>query len=411
MSREIVTSATDAELIVDGLMDFVAKVPMALEDGNRQLFDNPRHVFDNSGAYSPAVLDLMQQVRTLSATAGYYTLFAPPNHGGAGLGTEILLRVWDELYRKCGPQAILSYETVAHWATGPGPILTHFRSDLLATFVPDIVGGRRTFCFGMSEPDAGSDAWAMRTRATPCDGGWIVSGTKQWITNAPHASWILLFAVTDQELRATRKAGISAFFVPMDAAGVRLDSVIKLFGSVGGNEGIVSFDDVFVPDDCLVGSLHQGFAIALEGVSTGRIYNAARCIGMARWALELTVSYAQERRTFGQRLIDHQGVAFPLADCATEIYASKQMAKDCARQIDEGQRPIRDLSIVKAYATEMCCRVFDRCMQAHGGMGLTNEVGLHAGWEIARTVRIADGSGEMMRRTIAARLDKGDLMF
>ena len=125
--------------------------------------------------------------------------------------------------------------------------------------------------------------------------GWVISGTKQWITNSPTADYIFVFAVTDEALKSKRKGGVSCFVVPMNSPGLAVDSVIKLFGNVGGDEGIVSFTDVRVPASALVGELHRGFDLALAGVSTGRIYNAGRCVGLARWALEKSTEYAKQR--------------------------------------------------------------------------------------------------------------------
>jgi acyl-CoA dehydrogenase len=141
------------------------------------------------------------------------------------------------------------------------------------------------------------------------------------------------------------------------------------------------------------------------------MYNAGRCVGLARWALEQATEYASNRRTFGEPISQYQGVSFMLAESAMEVYATKTMAMDCAGRLERGETPLRDMAILKAFSTEMCFRVFDRCMQVLGGMGLTNETRLYDGWHQARAVRVADGSGEIMRRNIARYLLKGDLNF
>jgi acyl-CoA dehydrogenase len=273
------------------------------------------------------------------------------------------------------------------------------------------MNGTSTVCFAMSEPDAGSDAWAMSTRAVRDGDEWVINGTKQWISNSPHATYAFLWAVTDEEMRRDRSGGISCFLVPTATPGFQVDSVLKLFEHAGGNEGIVSFSGVRLSDDYIVGTLNRGFDLALRGVSDGRIYNAGHCIGMARWALELATEYARSRKTFGNTISEYQGVTFQLAECAMEIYAAKTMSVDCARRFERGERALKELDIMKAYTTEMCFRVFDRCMQVCGAMGLTNEMKLVAGWHFARMVRVADGTGEIMRRNIARRLLKGDVAF
>jgi acyl-CoA dehydrogenase len=141
------------------------------------------------------------------------------------------------------------------------------------------------------------------------------------------------------------------------------------------------------------------------------MYNAGRCVGLARWALEQATEYARERRAFGRPIADYQGVSFMLADSAMDIYATKSMALDCARRLEQGELPLRDMAILKAYSTEMCFRVFDRCMQVLGAMGLTNETRLYDGWHQARSIRVADGSGEIMRRNVARHLLKGEIQF
>jgi acyl-CoA dehydrogenase len=353
----------------------------------------------------------MRQVRSASAQAGYYTMFCPVELGGGGLGPLAYYEAWEHLAHHCGPGRLLPYQTIAHWTNGPSYLHGFMTDEMKARVLNRFMSGEQTMCFAMSEPDAGSDAWAMSTRATRQGDGWVLNGVKQWITNSPYAQFALVFAVTDEELRATRKGGISCFLVATDSPGYRIDSVIKVLGEAGGNESILSFNDVYVPDDCVVGEIDDGFALAIGGVSLGRIFNAGRCVGLSRWALERATAYAKERKTFGKAISEYQGVSFQLADSAIEIYATKTMSVDCAKRLERGEDASRELTMVKAYSTEMCFRVFDRCIQVHGGMGLTNEMRLYDGWHLARIIRIADGSGEIMRRNIARALFRGETDF
>jgi acyl-CoA dehydrogenase len=300
---------------------------------------------------------------------------------------------------------------MAHWATGPGFLYEFLSDELRRQILAELLDGTSTTCFCMSEPDAGSDAWAMRTRAVLEDGEWVLCGTKQWITNGPSAQYAFVFAVTDPDLQRQRRGGITCFLVPTNRPGFKVDSVIKLFGNPGGNEAILSFQDLRLPPSHVVGDVDRGFELALRGVTDGRMYNAGRSLGLARWALEKATEYAKVRTTFGNPISSYQGVSFKLAESAMEIYATRCMALDCSRRIDEGEVPHRDMSILKAFSTEMCFQVLDRCMQIHGGMGLTNEAKLYDGWHQARIIRIADGSAEIMRRNIASRLLHGDTAF
>jgi acyl-CoA dehydrogenase len=264
-------------------------------------------------------------------------------------------------------------------------------------------------CFGMSEPGAGSDATMIKTRATPDVDGWRIDGRKIWTTNSPHADWCIVFAVTDPERAARKAGGISAFLVPTNAAGFTLESVIRMHGSVGGNEGALVFEDLRVEPWQLVGELHDGFKIGLLGVSIGRVYNTARAVGLGRWAMEMALAYAGQRVAFGKPISEYQGVTFPLAETAMELHAAHLMALNVATLLDRGERAVKELSMTKAYAVEIGARALDRAMQTHGAMGFTNELGLVHAWQDVRNVNVADGTNEILRRTIVQRLLAGDV--
>lgn len=405
------STETDYADLVEGIQGFIKSEVVPLEDANRELFENSRLTFDERGGYSKPVLDLFRQVRETSAKAGYYAMFAPESVGGEELGALALFSVWEGLSQFAGPGRLLSEQVIGHWTSGPSFLLGEVHPTLRDGVIEEVMSGAATVCFGMSEPDAGSDAWAMSTRAVRDGDGWVLNGTKQWISNSPHAKYAFVWAVTDEEMKRSRKGGITLFLVPTDTPGFQVDSVLRLFEHVGGNESILSLTDVRIPDENVVGTLNQGFALALRGVSNGRMYNAGHCVGMARWALETATRYTGVRKAFGKPIGDYQGVSFQLADCAMDIYASKTMSVDCARRLDRGERALKELNMVKAYTTEACFRVFDRCMQVCGAMGLTNEMRFVSGWHFARMVRIADGTDEVMRRNIANSLRKGDLSF
>jgi acyl-CoA dehydrogenase len=266
------------------------------------------------------------------------------------------------------------------------------------------MAGQLIGSFGMSEPDAGSDAWALKTRATRDGDSWVITGSKQWTSWAPYADYCLVLAVTDPDQAAKRRSGVSCFYVPTSSPGFTLDSVIRLFGDIGGNEAILGLNDVVAGPSQLVGDVDRGFDLGMLNVTTGRIYNSARCVGMAQWALKKGLAYAETRRTFGQRLNEHQSVQNLLADCAVDIFTAEAAGLELARRMDAGQPVRAEAAIAKLHATNAAWRVFDRVIQVHGGMGLTNETGLYAGMHKTRTLRIADGPDEILRRTIAREL-------
>lgn len=392
---------------VAGLLAFIDRHVVPIESANADLLSDPRRLYDESGRYSADVIALRREVRQASARAGYYAVGAPADLGGGGADAVLQYAIWESLCRRYGPGRILPYDAVAHWTAGPGPLLAALSAEARSRVLDDLISGRAITCFALSESAAGSDVWAIQTRAGRRAGGWIVNGTKQWISNAPVADYAVVFSVTDGDQARKRLGGLSAFLVPMDSPGVALDRVIRLYGHIGGKEGIVSFSDVAVEDWQLLGVEGQGFKLAMAGVSVGRVYNCARSVGLARWALERTLAHVSDRVTFGRPLSDRQAIRFMLADCATQIYAADSMAKDCTGRIAAGEPAVKELAMAKVFATKMCTDVFDACTQAHGASGLTNEMHLYDGWQQARTIRIADGSDEILRKMISDRLFRG----
>jgi acyl-CoA dehydrogenase len=297
---------------------------------------------------------------------------------------------------------------LAHWAFGPSRLLTRVTPEARERILAGLMSGEQSMCFGLSEPNAGSDASMIRTRAVKHGDGWRITGRKIWTSNAPVADYCVVFAVTDAEHAAQKKGGISAFLVPTRSPGFKIQRVIRLFGHIGGDEAELTLDDVYAEAWQIVGELDQGFAAALYGVSLGRIYNSARAVGYGRWALELALDYAKTREAFGTTIADFQGVTFPLAESATELHAAHLMGLNAGMLLDRGEPAIKELSMTKAYSVQVGWRAVDRAIQTHGAMGFTNEVGLTEAWHSLRIVNVADGTNEILNRTIAQRLLKGD---
>ncbi len=405
------TISDELQLTINGLLQFIEREVVPLERNNQALLDDGHATYQPDGRLVPEVVELYRRVRAAASRAGYYTLMVPEDLGGGGQGPLTLFLIWEALYHHAGPARHLPYQAVAHWATGPSAILRHVTPEVRARVLPQLMSGEHFSCFALSEPDAGSDVWSMKTRAVRDGDDWVINGSKQWISYSPYAEHALLFAVTDPAMQAQRKGGVSCFLVDTASPGFSVDSVIRLFGHVGGMEGILSFTDLRVPADRLVGELHQGFRLALAGVNNGRLYNAARAVGLGRWAIERAAEYAKQRVAFGHPIAEYQGVQWLLADSAMEIYAARTMSIHCAWKLERGEQAVKEVAMVKAFSTEAGFRAIDRCIQAFGGMGLTNEVKLYDALHQLRIVRIADGSQEIMRRTIAHRLLNGDVGF
>jgi alkylation response protein AidB-like acyl-CoA dehydrogenase len=399
----------DITRIVAGLTQFVRAEVVTRHEKHAALLDDPRQRYGPDGRYAPAVVDLIREVRMASAAAGYFNLCVPISMGGLGQGHLAYYVAWEAINHLCGPHHWLGTFALSHWAFGPSVVLEQLTVEARERALPDLVSGRRSMCFGLSEPGAGSDATMITTRAVAEGDGWRISGRKMWTSNITFADWIVVFAVTDPARAAAKRGGISAFLVPTASPGFALQRVTLLQGDIGGAEGESTFDAVRVEPWQLVGALHEGFRIALLGVSLGRVYNAARAVGLARWALEKAVAYAGQRVAFGVAIAEHQGVAFPLAESAMEVHAAHLAGLNAALLLDRGERAIKELSIAKAYSVEVCLRAVDRAIQTHGGMGLTNEVGLVHAYNTLRIINIADGTNEILRRTIFQQLARGDL--
>jgi alkylation response protein AidB-like acyl-CoA dehydrogenase len=409
MSAIAIELPTEVVAARDGILAFAEKEVLPRHESNRALFENPRALYQEDGRFSDDLIELINQVRQSSAAAGFYQMCVPESLGGGGLGHLGYYVAWEALFHHCGPQNWLMLYALAHWAFGPSRLLDKVTEEAKQKFIPGLMDGSKSMCFGLSEPNAGSDASMIKTRASKDGDGWRISGRKIWTSNAPVADYCVVFAITDADKAAAKKGGITAFMLPTTSQGFTIDRVIKLFGHVGGDEAEVAIDDVYVEPWQIVGELDQGFAAALYGVSLGRIYNSARAVGYGRWAIEKALDYATTREAFGQAISNYQGVTFPLAESATELHAAHLMGINAGMLLDQGSAAVKELSMTKAYSVQVGYRAVDRAMQTHGAMGFTNELGLTEAWHSLRIVNVADGTNEILNRTIAQRLLKGDV--
>ena len=399
----------DTVAIAEAVLRFVEREVLPLQQRHQDLLGSERTLFDASGRYVPEVLALRQQVRKRSAELGFYTLFGDEKLGGGGQGAQVMAHVQEVLNHRVGPAQALVQTVVlpSPFTNGLSPVLRHLAPEVFAGYRDGIASGDKTLCFGLSEPDAGSDAFGMKTRAVRDGDEWVLTGTKQWITNSPYADYAMVFALTDPEAAARRKGGVTGFFVDTRAPGFSVPRIINTMGHLGGDTGVIVLDGVRVRDDHRLGEVGRGLAVAMDGVNAGRMGMAASCLGLARWALDQAVDYAKVRKTFGVPIAEHQAIQLMLADSAMDIYAAKTMIQNCAWRLDSGRASTAQVSMVKAFSTEMLGRVMDRSIQIHGGMGLTNELRLEEGYRFARVMRIPDGTGEIQRRTIARQLLTG----
>lgn len=392
-----------------GIESFVLSEVIPRHEKNHELLSDQRLQYLPDGRMCDEVLSLIREVRMASAKAGFFNMCVPKEIGGAGMGLLAYYMGWEKVFRLCGGHNWLGTYTISHWAFGPSRILLEVTDRAREEILAPMLAGEKSMCFGMSEPNAGSDAAMMQTRAVRDGDGWRLSGRKIWISNAPYADYAIVFAITDPDRASKRKGGISAFLVPTDSPGFEVENVIRMYGEIGGNEGEVILEDIRVDPHQLVGKLDEGFKIGLLGVSLGRIYNSARAIGSARWALKVGMDYSKIRESFGRPISEYQGVMFPLVESAMELYAANLMAINTTMLLDSGKPAIKELSMTKAFAVEIGAKAIDRVIQAHGAIGFTNELGLTEAWKYLRLVNVADGTNEILRRTILHRMLGGDL--
>jgi butyryl-CoA dehydrogenase len=263
--------------------------------------------------------------------------------------------------------------------------------------------GEMLACFCLTEPQAGSDAAAIKTRARRHGNRWVLSGTKQFISSGKNAQIALVFAVTDPE---QGRRGISAFLVPTDSPGFRVARVERKLGQRASDTAQLVFEDVELTPDLLLGAEGEGYKIALSNLEGGRIGIAAQSVGMARAAYEAALAYAREREAFGKPIIEQQAVAFRLADMATQIAAAHGLVLDAAARRDAGEPCIKEASMAKLFASEMAERVASDAIQIHGGYGYVADFPVERIYRDVRVCQIYEGTSDIQRLVIAREIAK-----
>jgi acyl-CoA dehydrogenase len=266
-------------------------------------------------------------------------------------------------------------------------------------YVPGLAAGSMNASFALTEPEAGSDSAAIRTRAVRGDGGWVLNGRKQYISGAHRADVVLVIAVTDPARRA--RGGITAFLVDRGTPGFTVTRVDTTIGSEAIKLADLAFDDCFVPDAAVLGEVGAGFGIAMGSLTSGRLGVSCSCIGAADRLLEMSVAHAKARHTFGKPLAERQAIQWMLADSATEIAATRALVYETLRQASAGAEPRVAGGMCKLYASEMVGRVADRAVQIHGGMGLVRGFPVERFYRDVRHYRVGEGASEIQRMLIA----------
>jgi len=293
-----------------------------------------------------------------------------------------------------------------HSSVGCGPVLNYGSDEQKNQWLEKLATGQAIGCFCLTEPQAGSEAHNLRTRAELRDGEWVLNGAKQFVSNGKRAQLAIVFAVTDPQLG---KKGISAFLVPTDNPGYRVDRMEHKMGIKASDTCAVTLSDCRIPEANLLGERGKGLAIALSNLEGGRIGIAAQALGIARAAFEAALVYARERVQFDKPIIEHQSVSNLLADMHTRINASRLMVLHAARLRTAGKPCLSEASQAKLFASEMAEWVCSKAVQIHGGYGYLEDYPVEKYYRDARITQIYEGSSEIQRLLIARELRHYDL--
>ncbi len=336
--------------------------------------------------------ELLARLRAEANALGLYGFNLPESIGGPGLSAEAKVAILEEITWTSVPLSEVS---------GHLPLsLVHFNPEQRERLLPGILSGREIVTYALTETDAGSDLSSLRTRAVKSDGGWVLNGSKHFISHAETADYILVLAVTD--VAADLKRRLSTFIVRRDNPGLVGMTRYRKMGWRGYHLNGFSLQDCFVSDRDVVGAPGDGFLTMMASINHDRLFSASRSVGLSRRAQAMACDYARERRAFGKPLAEHQAIQFMLADNDVEIEAARALILRAAEQIESGHPAARiAASRAKLFASEMGCRVTDRVLQVFGGMGYMCELPVERFYRDARAFRIGEGTSEMQRIQIA----------
>jgi butyryl-CoA dehydrogenase len=347
---------------------------------------------DKTGRWPSEILEQMGELGLMGVTI-------PAEHGGAGMDALSYALAMEEVSAACASCGVIMSVNNSLFCD---PIYKFGTADQKARVLFPVARGKRIGAFGLTEPMSGSDAQTMVTTATQTRDGWVLNGAKNWITNGPHADWILVFAVSQR----AEKAHHTAFLVERGTPGYSQNAPDHKMGIHAAQSCTVFFDNCVVPEANVVGRVHEGFKLAMATLDGGRIGIACQAIGIARAAFERSVAYAKERKSFGVPIAQHQAIQFMLADMATQIEAARLLTWRAAWMKDKGLRHTMESSMAKLYASEMATRVTHKAIQIHGGYGYSSEFPLERHYRDARITEIYEGTSEIQRIVIASHLTR-----
>ncbi|QJR10853.1 Acyl-CoA dehydrogenase [Usitatibacter rugosus] len=350
--------------------------------------------WDHEGWLPEAVLAKLGEL-------GFLGMVVPEQWGGSFTDYVAYALAMEEISAGCAATGgVMS----VHNSVGCGPILAWGTEAQKQAWLPDMAAGRKIGCFCLTEPQAGSEANNLKTRAELKDGRWVLNGNKQFVTNGKRAAVAIVFAVTDPDLG---KKGLSAFIVPTDTPGFNVQRMEHKMGIRASDTCAIALQDCAIPEANLLGPRGKGLAIALSNLEGGRIGIAAQALGIARAAFEAALAYGKERTQFGKKLVEHQSIGNMLADMHTRINAARLLIHHAARMRTEGLPCLSEASQAKLFASELAEEVCSKAIQIHGGYGYLEDYPVERHYRDARITQIYEGTSEIQRLLIARDLAAG----
>ncbi len=322
---------------------------------------------------------------------GFLGLHVPEQYGGQGGDYFSSLVLAEEMGGSLSGG--LSMGIAVHTDMAMPPILKFGTEEQKQEWVVPAVAGRKILCLGITEPDAGSDVAGIKTRAVRDGDEWVINGSKTYITNGHRADVIVLVTKTDPDAGYD---GFTLFLVPMDAPGVIREKKLEKLGMHASDTALLAFQDVRVPDSAVLGQVGKGFYHIMWELQGERLIGAAGCVAGAQRCFERTLQYAQERTAFGRQIGKFQVIRHKFAEMATKIESARQMVYVTAWRVQNGEYPVREISMAKLHASRIAVEVADECIQIHGGAGYMKEYGVERVWRDMRLNRIGAGTDEIM---------------
>ena len=335
------------------------------------------------------------------ADMGFLGLKIPEEYGGLGLDMRSYVCVMEEIAKKC---AVATLFISSANSLSTAPVVISGTEEQKELYLPGVVTGDEFIAFGLTEPNAGSDAAGMTTKAVEDGDSYILNGRKCFITMAPIAKYTIVYAKTHPEKGAK---GITCFMVDMSLPGVSVGKHEEKMGQRGVPVSDVVLEDVRVPKSCIIGELDMGFINAMKTLSVGRVGVASMCLGMAAEAIELAVNHTKNRSQFGKPLCKHQAIAFMLAEMETKLNAARGLVYNAAWLMDNGQPADKAASMAKYYAAEAAIEIVNKSLQLHGGYGYSREYEIERIYRDIRVCSIYEGSSQVQQIVISGQMLKG----